>query len=172
MEGQQSEYESGIYRVRLLGEAAAHLYKSIRLEAIQAEPGMFRCTTPAEAELTDEQWLERIKAPRAVFGLFANEVLIGMTSILLLDDQEGYLGQSYIRKEHRGKGLSALLYNIRMAWAAELKLKRLSVSHRESNLASQAANQRFGFRYSHREACNWLDGTTEDVLYYSLDLGQ
>jgi hypothetical protein len=48
--------------------------------------------------------------------------------------------------------------------------KRLSVSHRESNIASKAANQHFGFRYSHREACNCLDGTTEDVLYYVLDL--
>ena len=26
------------------------------------------------------------------------------------------------------------------------------------------------FRYSHRETCNWLNGTTVEVLYYVLDL--
>ncbi|SEW53494.1 GNAT family N-acetyltransferase [Chitinophaga arvensicola] len=170
MDAQQLEFKSGIYHIRRLREEEALLYKSMRLEAIKTEPSMFRCTTPAEADLTDEQWQERIKAPRAVFGLFANDELVGMTSLLLLNDHEGYLGQSYIKKEHRGQGLSALLYKIRMALALELRLKRLSVSHRESNTASKAANQRFNFQYSHRETANWIDGTSEDVLYYVLDL--
>lgn len=166
----ESQFEKGIYSIRQLLEGEANLYKSMRLEAIQTEPAMFRCTTPAEVELTDAQWLERIKDPRAVFGLFANDELVGMTSILLLNEEQGYMGQSYVRKEHRGKGLSVLFYKIRMAWALNRKLKYLSVSHRESNLISKAANQRFGFRYTHREPCNWLDGTTEDVLYYLLVL--
>lgn len=170
MKVRELNFKSGIYSIRQLMENEANLYKSMRLEAIQTEPAMFRCTTPAEADLTDAQWLERIKDPRAVFGLFANEELVGMTSILLLNEEEGYMGQSYIQKEHRRKGLSTLFYKIRMAWALSRQLKRLSVSHRESNLISKAANQRFGFRYSHREPCNWLDGSTEDVLYYLLNL--
>lgn len=167
---QTLQFKSGIYNIRQLLEKEAALYKSIRLEAIQTEPAMFRCTTPAEADLTDAQWSERIKDPRAVFGLFANNELVGMTSILLLNEHEGYMGQSYVRKEHRGKGLASLFYKIRMAWASARQLNQLSVSHRESNLISKAANQRFGFQYSHRESCNWLDGTTEDVLYYVMDL--
>lgn len=165
---QQSE--GSIYNIRLLQEDEASLYKSMRLEAIQTEPAMFRCSTPAEAELSDEEWQERIKHPRAVFGLFEGEQLIGMTSILLLDEEEGYLGQSYIRKDYRGKKLSGLLYRIRMDWAKKMQLKRLSVSHRESNIISKAANQRSGFKYSHQESVNWLDGTTEDALYYILEL--
>lgn len=170
MDTQQPAFKSGIYHIRRLREEEALLYKVMRLEAIQTEPAMFRCTTPAEADLTDEQWLERVKEPRVVFGLWANDELVGMTSILLLNDHEGYLGQSYIQKGHRGQGLSALLYNARIAFALELQLKQLSVSHRESNIASKAANKRFGFQFSHREACDWLDGTSEDVLYYVLDL--
>lgn len=162
--------EKGVYNIRQLGENEADLYRSVRLEAIRAEPALFRCSKPAEADLTDADWQERIKHPRAVFGLFEGERLIGMTSILLLNEEEGYLGQSYIRKEHRGKGLSALFYEIRIAWATELGLKRLSISHRDGNLVSKAANQRYGFRYSHRESVNWLDGTTGDSLYYFLDL--
>eukprot|EP01133_Synstelium_polycarpum_P016518 gene16518-19633_t len=170
MKVRELNLKSGTYTIRQLLEKEADQYKSMRLEAIQTEPAMFRCTTPAEADLTDAQWLERIKDPRAVFGLFADDEFVGMTSIILLNKEEGYMGQSYVRKEHRGKGLSALFYKIRMDWALNRQLKRLSVSHRESNLISKAANQRFGFRYSHREPCNWLDGTTEDVLYYVLDL--
>lgn len=170
MDNQQLHLRSGIYSIRRLQEDEAPLYKAMRLEAIQTEPAMFRCTNPAETDLTDAQWLERVKDPRAVFGLFANDLLIGITSILLLDDNEAYLGQSYIKKDYRGQGLSALFYKIRLAWASERQLKRLSVSHRESNITSKAANQRFGFRYSHREPCNWQDGTSEDVLYYVLDL--
>ncbi|OOG19276.1 hypothetical protein BWD42_04870 [Sphingobacterium sp. CZ-UAM] len=93
-----------------------------------------------------------------------------MTSMLLLNKDEAYLGQSYIQPLYRRLGLSTLLYRIRMEAAKTLKLKKLTVSHRKSNLASKAANQRVGFTYTHQETMNWLDGTTEDVLYYSLDL--
>ena len=170
MDSDQLQIEMGIYNIRQLRENEADLYKLIRLETLQTEPSMFRCSTPAEADLTDAQWQERIKYPRAVFGLFENDKLIGMTSIRLLNDKEAYLGQSYIRKQYRGLGLSALLYKKRMAWASKLQLKQLKVSHRASNTVSKAANQRFGFKYSYRESANWLDGTTEDTLYYVLNL--
>lgn len=162
------QIEKGNYKIRQLGEDEALFYKSMRLEAIQIEPAMFRSSTPAEADLTDDEWRERIKHPRAVFVLFDDDKPIGMTSILLLSDKEGYLGQSYIKKEYRGMGLAALLYQARMSWAAQQHLESLTVSHRESNAISKAANQRLGFNYTHREPVNWLDGTTEDVLYYVL----
>ena len=170
MDIDQLQIEMGSYKIRQLEESEAHLYKSIRLEAIRTEPARFRCSTPAEADLTTAQWQERIKYPRFVFGLFKNDQIIGMTSILLLKEREGYLGQSYIRKEYRGLGLSVLLYKIRLACASRLQLKQWKVSHRESNTISKAANQRAGFRYSYRESASWLDGTTEDVLYYVLEL--
>ena len=170
MDIDQLQIEMGAFKIRRLHESEAHLYKSIRLEAIQTEPAMFRSSIPAEVDLTDAEWQERVKYPRAVFGLFENDHIIGMTSILLTNEREAYLGQSYIRKDYRGMGLSTLLYKIRMAWASKLQLKQLKVSHRESNTISKAANQRYGFKYSYRESANWLDGTTEDVLYYVLEL--
>lgn len=162
--------EMGVYKIRQLHENEFLLYKMLRLEAIAEEPSMFRCTLPAETALSENDWKERIKCPRAVFGLFENESPIGMTSIIALDAHIGYLGQSYIRKEYRGIGLSALLFKARMLWAAEMKIKRLTISHRESNLISKAANQRYGFKYSHRESASWQDGAQEDVLYYVLDM--
>lgn len=102
MENSLLQFEKDVFKIRQLDENEAFLYKSMRLEAIQSEPAMFRCSTPAEADLSDADWIERIKFPRAIFGLFENDTPIGMTSILKLNDEEAYLGQSYIKKEYRG----------------------------------------------------------------------
>ncbi|WP_172277937.1 GNAT family N-acetyltransferase [Chryseobacterium sp. LAM-KRS1] len=158
------------YLIRQLNDSEFLLYKQMRLEALKTEPAMFRITHPSETKLTDEEWLARIKEPRAVFGLYLMDELVGMTSIVLLNDAEAYLGQSYIKREHRGKGLSALFYKSRIAWALKKQLKKLSISHRESNIASKMANQKFGFHYTHTEPCNWQDGQSENVLYYELKL--
>ena len=170
MDENQLKIERAGYMIRLLLENEAHLYKSMRLEAIQKEPSLFRCSIPAEADLTDTEWQQRIKYPRAVFVLFDNDKPIGMTSILVTNEREAYLGQSYIRQEYRGKGLSSLLYEIRMNWAFKTHLKRLTVSHREINLISKAANQRLGFKYEYSKTDNWLDGSSGEVLYYGLDM--
>lgn len=162
--------EKDNFKIRQLRNDEAQLYKSMRLEAIQSEPAMFRCSIPAEASLSDSEWEQRVRHPRFIFGLFEKEEFIGMTSLLLLSEYDAYLGQSYIKTEYRGKGLSSLLYEIRFMLAHELGLKLLSISHRESNFVSKAANQRYGFKYSHRESVDWLDGTTEDALYYTLEL--
>lgn len=164
------QFSPDVYTIRQLQTDEWLIYKQMRLEALQIEPAMFRTSIPEEAALTDTEWIERTKHPRAVFVLLENDIPIGMTSILLLTDDEAYLGQSYIKKEYRGIGLSALLYKARMKWATDLQLKKLSISHRESNVVSKAANQKLGFKYTHRETMNWLDGTREDVLYYTLDL--
>ena len=73
--------------------------------------------------------------------------------------------------EHRGKGLSRLLYEARLSWAAQRpQLKRLRIGHRETNHSSMAANQRYGFKFVWRESLSWPDGSMDDVLYYELTL--
>lgn len=160
------------FSIRKLQESEALLYKSIRLEGLLAEPALFRPSTPPEVDLTDEEWKKKITPPRFVFGLFCDGALIGMTSFLLTNEDEAYLGQSYIKKEFRGLGLSSLLYDIRFSWAHKLGLKRLTISHKASNTISRSATQKAGFVYSHTETITWLDGTTGDSLLYALDLQQ
>ena len=167
---QPLKLDSAPYSIRQLLESEFEYYKSIRLEAIQTEPTLFRWSDPAESDLSDLDWQERIKYPRIVFGLFKKDELIGMTSMLLLNDSEAYFGQSFIRPKYRGQGLSNLLYKIRMAWVDSQQIKRLVISHREINTVSKKAIQRAGFEYSHRELVHWLDGTTGYSLYYRLEL--
>jgi RimJ/RimL family protein N-acetyltransferase len=154
---------------RFLPEDLA-LYKTIRLEALQLEPGMFGSSYAREASFTDQQWLQRINGDNSdCFGLFYGDRLIGVTGIVIdwNDPTLALMTQSYIRREHRGKGLSRLLYEARLAWAAERpQVKRLRIGHRESNDISKAANQHYGFKYVKRESCDWPDGSREDILYY------
>lgn len=170
MSDQSLVVQSPSYHIRQLVESEFAYYKSIRLEAIQTEPTLFRWSNPAESSLSDFDWQERIKSPRIVFGLFKKSELIGMTSMLLLADKEAYFGQSFIRPVHRGQGLSRLLYRVRMDWANSHQLKKLIISHREINTISKIAILRAGFEYSHQELVHWLDGTTGYSLYYKLTL--
>ena len=162
-----------LYSIRRFLPEEAASYKSIRLEALATEPGMFGNSHALESGYSDAVWQERLSsAERAVFGLFAGPVLIGLTSIVrdAQNPEEAYMTQSYIRQEHRGLGLSRLLYAARFDWATEKGIRRLTIGHRETNVASQAANQHFGFLPTHRETRTWPDGVTEDMVYYAKEI--
>ena len=162
------------YAIRRLLPYEAEAYRAIRLEALQTEPGIFGNSYAKESDFPDEQWQARVSNPHgAVFGLYHGEELVGLTGIVVdaeVDPVTGYMTQSYIRPEHRGRRLSRMLYDARIAWARERGLKRLTIGHRESNAVSKAANQRYGFRYMHREEQLWSDGGREAMVYYELEL--
>jgi RimJ/RimL family protein N-acetyltransferase len=148
-------------------------YKAIRLEALQSDPGSYGNPHAVEAAMSDEEWIDRVVNPlHARFGLYDGNTLIGLTGIIINKDNHGeaYMTQSYIRKAYRGRGLSKLLYEARLAWARERNVKRLTISHRKSNLASKGANQKFGFVFTHTEPRTWPDGITEDNFLYELIL--
>ncbi|RYG44765.1 MAG: GNAT family N-acetyltransferase [Chitinophagaceae bacterium] len=162
------------YTIRQFTSADLEAYKSMRLEALQLACGMFGNSYETEADFPEAQWLARIDNPLGgCFGLYYGEELIGITGIVVSDPDTpdaAYMTQSYIRAAYRGKGLSAILYDARLQWAREHGIKRLKIGHRKSNAASKAANQRYGFTYTHSEPRQWPDGRDEDMLYYELIL--
>lgn len=149
-------------------------YKSMRLEALQQDGGMFCNSYEYESTFLQEQWIARIANPNgACFGLYYGDELIGITGIVVTDEEkpdEADMTQSYIRKIYRGKGLSKLLYEARLEWAKAHQIKCLKIGHRAGNQASKSANQPYGFKYTHSEPHTWPDGKTEDMLYYELVL--
>ncbi|HTM67185.1 MAG TPA: GNAT family N-acetyltransferase [Flavipsychrobacter sp.] len=158
------------YYIRPLTASDLSLYRKMRLEALQTHPGFFGNSHAKEASMPEEQWLERLTNPdRCCFGLYSGNELVGITGIVI-EDGKGYLTQSYIREQHRGSGLSRMLYQARINWAKEHGLKQLLVGHRASNVVSKAANQHFGFQFSYTESRNWPDGGIEDMVYYVLEI--
>ena len=148
------------------------VYKSIRIGALEADGHFFGARIAIESALTDEQWRERLANEKvAIWGLYDEELCIGLTGAMeMREDTKGALFiASYIRKEYRGKGFSALYYQARLDWARSMGYKFAEVHHRRGNLASKAANQRFGFIYTHTENVPWPDGTQDDSLHYRLD---
>ncbi|MBL1408496.1 GNAT family N-acetyltransferase [Sphingobacterium faecale] len=148
-------------------------YKDIRLEALQAEPGKFGSNYAKESNYSDQEWSTLLENDnRAIFGLYHQSNLVGLTGVALFygDHSKALLFSSYIKPEHRGKGVSTLFYEERMAWARQKNCRSILVSHRAGNEASKAANQRFGFVYTHSEKVTWPDGSTDDELMYSLDI--
>ncbi|MDR3681564.1 MAG: GNAT family N-acetyltransferase [Flavipsychrobacter sp.] len=159
------------YTLRQLTAKDVSIYKKMRLEALYLEPEKYSVWHAEESILPDSYWLAKISNPHAAyFGLFINEVPIGITGIIIdkNNPETALMMQSYIRAVHRGKGLSRMLYDARISWAQAHGLKRLLVGHRESNIISKAAIQHFNFKYAYSEPRAWPDGITEDILYYEL----
>ncbi|MFA6150657.1 MAG: GNAT family N-acetyltransferase [Chitinophagaceae bacterium] len=166
--------EQTVFTIKAFQYKDVSAYKFIRLEALKNEPGNFGNSFQLESAYSDQQWLDRVTNPNGVcFGLYTEDDLIGITSIIITNTEmpdEAYMTQSYIRKDYRNQGLSKILYEERIKWARDRKLKKLIIGHRESNQSSKHANQKFGFKYTHQEDRTWPDGATEPMLYYELIL--
>lgn len=126
--------------------------------------------------LPDAAWIAQLNSPScAVFGLFDAEHLVGITAVFTdREDPSGQtavLAMSFILPDYRGRGLSTLLYDARLAWArARPQFRRVLVGHRASNEASRKANQRHGFKFLHQRPHVWPDGGAEDEWLYELAL--
>lgn len=150
------------------------LLREIRLRALQADPGVFSSSFASESQMDEAAWRSWLTSPDVgVFGLFDGSAIIGMTGIALRkDDPSGtsaILWGSWIAPNYRGQNLSQQFYEARIAWAkVHPTCTHIIVSHRASNHASKAANQKHGFVFTHTEPKTWPDGTREDSVYYAL----
>jgi RimJ/RimL family protein N-acetyltransferase len=160
--------------IRPLDRAEWAIFRELRLFALQSAPGVFSSSYDAEAGKSAESWRETINGPgHQVFGLFDDRRLIGITAVFTArEDATGetaILAMPFIYPEFRGRGLSKLLYEVRLAWIGERpQLRRIIVSHRHSNEASGRANQKHGFQLVGRRPRIWPDGVTEDEVFYQI----
>lgn len=163
-------------RVRALSPDEWQRFRDFRIAALRAEPGVFAASAADAEKRTEAEWRTTIEgAGNQVFGLFDGEALVGITAVFTLrDDPTGktaLLAMSFIAPAYRGRGLSALFYEARLAWArAHGGFERVIVSHRATNEASRRANQRFGFVRIGVEPRTWPDGAVEDDITYELKL--
>jgi len=74
---------------------------------------------------------------------------------------------SFIAPAYRGRGLSRLLYDARLAWIkARPRFKRVILSHAVSNEASRRAHRRYGFVLTDTVALAGLAAEPEE--YYEI----
>ena len=149
------------------------LCKEVRLKALQSDPKSFGSNYAKEAAYDDAKWREQLANPDVVaFGVFLDGKVIGMTGVMHsnADRSEAGLWGSWLEKEYRGRGVSALMYKARLDWVrSRPEIERVIVSHRESNLASKHANQKHGFHFTHSDDGKvWSDGKNEPEHFYEL----
>jgi RimJ/RimL family protein N-acetyltransferase len=164
------------YSVRKLEENDWRLFSKIRLCALQTDPKVFGSTYEREAKFTEAEWRGRLNDPDSgVFAIFDELGSVGMTGVAVDRDDSSrktaLLWGSWLAPGARGKGLSKLLYEARIGWARKQPgVERIIVSHRESNVASMLANQKFRFVCTHMTEKIWNDGIAEREFHYELIL--
>ena len=162
--------------IRPLDPTEWALFRDFRLAALQAAPGMFSATYDEAAARTPDAWQSLIHgSDHQVFGLFDAQSLIGITAVFQArEDPTGttaQLAMSFILPAYRGRHLSRLFYEARLAWIHQRPhFRRVLVSVRASNAPSRQANQRYGFVETHRAPQAWHDGGTDDEIFYELTL--
>ncbi len=162
--------------IRQKNENDWQTFREIRLKALKNDPKVFGSNHEREVNKSKQDWKEWIaEASQAIFFIYDVETPIGMTGIFVPQDtvekSKAVLWGSWLEPDYRRKGLSNLMYKARIDWAKEQpEIRRIEVSHRESNLASKYANQKHGFKLVKEEDKVWHDGVSEKDVIYSLDI--
>jgi RimJ/RimL family protein N-acetyltransferase len=152
-------------------------FRAFRLAALQAAPGVFGTHHAEALQRPEAVWRSTIGGrSNQAFGLFDGDALIGITAVFRwAEDPSGntaILAGSFIDAAYRGRGLSRLLYDARLAWIRQQRhFTRVVVAHRLSNEASRRANRHYGFVEFGRVPRDWPDGATEDEIFYELTIG-
>jgi RimJ/RimL family protein N-acetyltransferase len=164
------------YSIQKLEEKDWRVFSEIRLRALQTDPTVFGSTYDVETKFEAADWKSRLSSPdSAVFAVFDNNRPVGMTGVGVDRNdptkRTALFWGSWLEPDARCKGISMLLYEARIEWAKQQPgVERIIVSHRESNLASKFANQKFGFVPTHETEKVWNDGITEKEFHYELIL--
>jgi len=147
----------------------------VRLRALKSDPSVFGATYEDKTKMADGEWQTILKnQDEAIFGIFNGAALIGLTAISIHRDdpekKQALLWGSWLELEYRGRGVSKMMYEARLDWAQRHPTcEKIIVGHRDSNLASKFANQKYGFVYTSTEkARRWPDGKVEDLHNYEL----
>jgi RimJ/RimL family protein N-acetyltransferase len=162
--------------IRLLKPEDWQILRKMRLRALQMNPDVFLGVYAVEFQNPDEKWHEVVDGTgKGVFGLFDGGTLIGITAVFTWREdpsgQTGVMAYSFIEPAYRGRGLSKLLYEARIAWAVRHKpFKKLVIAHREGNEASKRAMLAHGFVFTDTKSIDWPDGTADLEYNYELDL--
>lgn len=152
------------------------IFRDLRLAALRAARGVYGSRYEDAVKRTEAVWRHTVRGERnQSFGLFDGTRMIGITSVFQWDEdasgETAILASSFILPDYRGRDLSRMLYDARLAWLrGRSDFRRVVVGHRLSNEASRRANQHYPFQEFRREPHAWPDGTVEDEVFYEMML--
>lgn len=135
--------------IRLLGSDDIEAFRSIRLEALRLEPASFASSVEDWEKLPDEEWRRRITS-NPVFVAFDGDRPIGLMGLMRERSSKmahrATIVMVYVRKSHRGTGVSSKLLDELIAHARENGIRQLELAVSVENPAALAFYSSEGFR--------------------------
>lgn len=134
--------------IRRIGPDALNDFKRIRLEALRVEPLSFASTWEDWVDLSDEEWLQRMREP--VFLAFKETEPVSIMGLLRQTASKmahrATLIMVYVRKSERGSGLAARMLEAVTTHARENGILQLELVASAENPAALAFYEKQGFR--------------------------
>ena len=163
-------------KIRQIDENDWQEFREVRLKALQSDAQAFGSHYEREVLFSKQKWIEWVsRTNQGIFLIYDADKPIGTTGIYIPQDTvtktTAVLWGSWLESDYRRKGISDLMYKTRIDWAKQQpEIRRIEVSHRESNVASKYANQKHGFKLLKTEDKVWHDGISEKDVIYELKL--
>lgn len=149
-------------------------FRRVRLQALSTDPHVFSSNHSRESAWPAIVWQHRLSNSEvAVFGVFFEERMVGMTGIAVdrEDATRALLWGTWLHPSVRGRQFSDAIYAVRIGWAVDRpELTHIDVSHRATNAPSRAAILKHGFHQVGTETRIWGDGTDDEAWIYELIL--
>jgi RimJ/RimL family protein N-acetyltransferase len=165
-----------VYTISQLTENEWRQFSQIRLKALRTDPLVFGSNYQKESLYSEDEWRNLLRGENsAIFMIYENGKPVGITGIAVDRNDPTYktaiMWGSWLKPEVRRKGLSEMMYEARINWAKEHSMvEKIVVSHRAANLSSKAANQKHGFSFKRTVPKVWMDGVTEEEVFYELKI--
>lgn len=132
--------------VRLLDPDSWRIFQEVRLAALREAPYAFGSTWEREANLSEQEWRERL-SKRAQFVAVSEEVVVGTAGGIARDDGRTVdLMSMWVDPHWRGQGVGDHLVKAVLKWAGETGCEEVRLWVADGNREAERLYSRNEFR--------------------------
>lgn len=132
--------------VRLLTPDSWRIFQEVRLAALREAPYAFGSTWEREADLSEDEWRERL-SKRAQFVAISEEVVVGTIGAVVTDDGRTVdLISLWVDPHWRGQGVGDHLVKAVLKWAGNTGCDEVRLWVADGNREADRLYSRNGFR--------------------------
>lgn len=150
----------------------APVYRDLRLHALDTEGKYFTADIQQERAFSIEEWAvvcaETTK--HVVFGVFANDKLVGVVSADAIDNDHIKWRAGYIVPELRRAGLMVPLYVLREYWSVRKGYTSAEFTIRADNTRTRTIQESHGAILTGIKDIQFADGSIAPTCFYTKPL--